>query len=55
MAQRVEPHPLEAAFAVLLATGLDGAGEVWRILVNEASEIKCIQLLNGHQRIYTPG
>ena len=27
MAQRVEPHPLDAAFAALLANGLDGAGE----------------------------
>ena len=33
MAQRVEHHPLEAAFAALLANGLDGAGEALRILV----------------------
>ena len=40
MAQRVEPHPLDAAFAALLANGLDGAGEALRILVNEASKIE---------------
>ena len=39
MAQRVEHHPLDAAFAALLANGLDGAGEALRILVNEASKI----------------
>lgn len=27
MAQRVEHHPLDAAFAALLANGLDGAGD----------------------------
>ena len=32
MAQRVEHHPLEAAFAALLANGLDGAGEALRIV-----------------------
>ncbi len=40
MSQRVEHHPLEAAFAALLAHGLDGAGEALRILVNEASKIE---------------
>ena len=38
MAQRVEPHPLEAAFAALLDHGLDGAGEALRILGNQASK-----------------
>ena len=40
MAQRVEHHPLDAAFAALLNNGLDGAGEALRILVNEASRIE---------------
>jgi hypothetical protein len=40
MAQRVERHPLEAAFSALLDHGLDGAGEALRILVNEASKIE---------------
>ena len=40
MAMRVEYNPLEAAFAALLANGLDGAGEALRILVNEASKIE---------------
>ena len=40
MAHRVEHHPLDAAFAALLANGLDGAGEALRILVNEASKIE---------------
>jgi hypothetical protein len=34
MAQHVERNPLEAAYAALLANGLDGAGEALRILVN---------------------
>ena len=38
MAQRVEPHPLDGAYAALLENGLDGAGEALRILVNEASK-----------------
>jgi hypothetical protein len=52
MAQRVEHHPLEAAFAALLANGLDGAGEALRILVNEASKIERAQFLNAqpHER-----
>ena len=40
MAQRVEHHPLDAAFAARLNNGLDGAGEALRILVNEASRIE---------------
>jgi transposase-like protein len=52
MAQRVEHHPLDAAFAVLLANGLDGAGEALRILVNEASKIERNHFLNAqpHER-----
>jgi len=52
MAQRVEHHPLEAAFAALLANGLDGAGEALRILVNEASKIERAHFLNAqpHER-----
>jgi transposase-like protein len=52
MAQRVEHHPLQAAFAALLANGLDGAGEALRILVNEASKIERAQFLNAqpHER-----
>lgn len=52
MAQRVEHHPLEAAFAALLNHGLDGAGEALRILVNEASKIERTQYLNArpHER-----
>jgi putative transposase len=52
MAQRVEPHPLDAAFAALLANGLDGAGEALRILVNEASKIERAHFLNAqpHER-----
>lgn len=52
MAQRVEYHPLDAAFAALLANGLDGAGEALRILVNEASKIERAQFLNAqpHER-----
>lgn len=40
MAMRVETNPLEAAYAVLLENGLDGAGEALRILVNEAAKIE---------------
>ena len=52
MAQRVEHHPLEAAFAALLNNGLDGAGEALRILVNEASRIERNHFLNAqpHER-----
>jgi transposase-like protein len=52
MAQRVEHHPLEAAFAALLANGLDGAGEALRILINEASKIERNHFLNArpHER-----
>ena len=52
MAQRVEHHPLEAAFAALLANGLDGAGEALRILVNEANRIERSHFLNAqpHER-----
>ena len=52
MAQRVEHHPLEAAFAALINHGLDGAGEALRILVNEASKIERAQYLNAqpHER-----
>lgn len=32
MAQRIEHHPLDAAFAALLSNGLDGAGEALHIL-----------------------
>jgi hypothetical protein len=48
MAQRVEHHPLDAAFAALLNNGLDGAGEALRILVNEASRIERNHFLNAH-------
>lgn len=52
MAMRVEDHPLDAAFAALLANGLDGAGEALRILVNEASKIERAHFLNAqpHER-----
>ena len=52
MAQHVEQHPLEAAFAALLANGLDGAGEALRILVNEASKMERNHYLNAqpHER-----
>ena len=40
MAMRVETNPLEAAHAVLLENGLDGAGEALRIMVNEAAKIE---------------
>jgi hypothetical protein len=40
MAMRVETNSLEAAYAVLLEHGLDGAGEALRILVNEAAKIE---------------
>jgi transposase-like protein len=51
MAQRVEPHPLDhplqEAYAALLANGLDGAGEALRILVDEASKIEREQYLKA--------
>jgi len=52
MAQRIEHHPLDAAFAALLSNGLDGAGEALRILVNEASKIERTHFLNArpHER-----
>jgi putative transposase len=52
MAQRVEHHPLEAAFSALLDHGLDGAGEALRILVNEASKIERTWFQNAqpHER-----
>jgi len=52
MAQRIEHHPLDAAFAALLNNGLDGAGEALRILVNEASKIERNHFLNArpHER-----
>ena len=52
MAQRLEHHPLDAAFAALLNNGLDGAGEALRILVNEASRIERNLFLNAqpHER-----
>lgn len=40
MAMRVATNPLEAAYAILLENGLDGAGEALRILVNEAAKIE---------------
>jgi hypothetical protein len=52
MAQRVEHHPLDAAFAALLSNGLDGTGEALRILVNEASKLERAHFLNvqPHER-----
>jgi putative transposase len=52
MAQRIEHHPLDAAFAALLSNGLDGAGEALRILVNEASKIERSHFINArpHER-----
>jgi putative transposase len=47
MAMRVEPHPLETAYAVLLDNGLDGAGEALRILVNEAARIERAEFLGA--------
>ncbi len=48
----MDPHPLEAAFAALLANGLDGAGDALRIRVNEASKIERAHFLNAqpHER-----
>ena len=40
-------HPLQEAYACLLANGLDGAGEALRILVNEASRIERAQYLQA--------
>ena len=52
MAQHVESHPLDGAYAALLENGLDGAGEALRILVNEASKIERAHFLNAqsHER-----
>ena len=47
MAMQVETNPLEAAYAVLLENGLDGAGEALRILVNEAAKIERSQFLGA--------
>jgi len=47
MAMRVETNPLEAAYAVLLDNGLDGAGEALRILVNEAARIERAEFLGA--------
>jgi transposase-like protein len=47
MAMRVETNPLEAAYAVLLEHGLDGAGEALRILVNEAAKIERSEFLGA--------
>lgn len=47
MAIRVETSPLEAAYAVLLENGLDGAGEALRILVNEAVKIERSEFLGA--------
>jgi transposase-like protein len=54
MAQRIDYHPLEAAFSALLDHGLDGAGEALRILVNEASKIERAQFLNARPHERTP-
>jgi transposase-like protein len=47
MAQRVEEHPLTAAYEALLAHGLDGAGEALRILVNEVSKMERAEYLGA--------
>ncbi|WP_425355165.1 transposase [Pelomicrobium methylotrophicum] len=47
MAMRVETNPLEAAYAILLEDGLDGAGEALRILVNEAAKIERAEFLGA--------
>jgi hypothetical protein len=47
MAMRVETNPLEAAYAVLLEHGLDGAGEALRILVNEAAKVERSEFLGA--------
>jgi len=47
MAMRVETNPLEAAYAVLLEMGLDGAGEALRILVNEAAKAERARYLGA--------
>lgn len=54
MAQRVEGNPLEAAYAALLAQGLDGAGEALRILVNEAAKIERSEYLGARSHERTP-
>jgi putative transposase len=52
MAQRVEHHPLDAAFAALLSNGLDGVGGALRILDNDASRIERNHFFNAqpHER-----
>ena len=47
MAMRVETNPLEAAYAVLLEHGLDGAGVALRILVNEAAKVERSEFLGA--------
>ena len=47
MAMQVETNPLEAAYAVLLENGLDGAGKALRILVNVAAKIERSQFLGA--------
>lgn len=47
MAMRIATSPLEAAYAVLLEQGLDGAGEALRILVNEAAKIERAEFLGA--------
>jgi putative transposase len=54
MAQRVDHHPLEAAYSALIDHGLDGAGEALRIIVNEASKIERAQFLNARPFERTP-
>ncbi len=44
---RVETNPLQAAYAVLLENGLDGAGETLRILVNEAAKAERAEYLGA--------
>jgi transposase-like protein len=54
MAMRIETNPLEAAYAVPLEHGLDGAGEALRILVNEAAKIECSEFLGARPYERTP-
>lgn len=49
IALSVEMNPLEAAYAALLTQGRDGAGEMLRILVNEAGQIERAHHLNAHR------
>jgi hypothetical protein len=48
MAMRIETNPPEAAYAVLLENGLDGAGEALCILVNEAAKNERSRFLGAH-------